>query len=120
MNMTVLNLMAGQWLAFGAPTPPGTESTAPGFMSFMPLILMFVVFYFLLIRPQMKKQKETDEMIRNVKSGDSVITVGGMHGTITNVKEKSVILKISDNVKIELEKTGIVTVIREPEKADKK
>jgi len=73
----------------------------------MPIILIFVIFYFLLIRPQKKAQSEHKKMIDSLKKNDEVITSGGIHGTITNVKEHSVTMKVDDNVKIEVQKNSI-------------
>ncbi len=78
----------------------------------MPIILIFVVFYFLLIRPQKKTQNEHKKMIASLKKNDEVITAGGIHGTVVNVKEHTVTLKVDDNVKIEVQKSGISTMKR--------
>jgi preprotein translocase subunit YajC len=72
--------------------------------------LVFVIFYFLIIRPQNKKQKETRKMIEAVKKGDKVITAGGIHATVYTVKEKTVILKVDDNTKMEFSKSAIASV----------
>ncbi len=69
----------------------------------LPILLIFVVFYFLLIRPQKKSQDEHRKMIAALKKNDEVITVGGIHGTVANVKDTTVTLKVDDNVKIEVE-----------------
>ncbi len=84
--------------------------------------LVFVIFYFLIIRPQNKKQKEAKAMIEAVKKGDKVITAGGVHATVYTVKEKTVILKVDENTKMEFSKSAIASVEREkPEaKADGK
>jgi preprotein translocase subunit YajC len=79
-------------------------------ISLMPLILMFVVFYFLLIRPQQKKQKEHQRMLAELKKNDEVITSGGIHGTIVNIKDKTYALRVDDNVKIEISKSAVATV----------
>ena len=78
----------------------------------LPVVLIFVVFYFLLIRPQKKAQDEHKKMIAALKKNDEVITSGGIHGTIANVKDTSVTLKVDDNVKIEVQKNCISTVKR--------
>lgn len=78
-----------------------------GAMNFIPLIFIFFVFYFLIIRPQQKKQKEHREMIKNLKKNDEVVTNGGIHGTIVNVKEKTFILRLDENLKIEIDKGSI-------------
>ena len=80
-----------------------------GFSQFIPLILIFVIFYILLIRPQQKKMKRHREMISNLKRGDKIITSGGIIGLITKVKEtKEISLEISENVEIQIA-PGMVT-----------
>lgn len=74
--------------------------------------LIMVVFYFLLFRPQKKAQNEHKKMIAGMKKNDEVITSGGIHGTIVNVKDHTVILKVDDNVKVEIQKSGISTMKR--------
>ena len=77
-------------------------------LSFLPLILMFVVFYFLLIRPQQKRQKEVAEMIKNLKKGDRVVTNGGMIGTIQTLQDDYVVLQVGDQgAKIEVLRSAI-------------
>ena len=68
--------------------------------------------YFLLFRPQMKRQKEQAKLVSALKTGDRVITASGIHGLISNVKDNTVILKIADNVKIEIEKTAVTNVVK--------
>jgi len=96
-------LMAGS----GVETQPNT------FGFFLPIILIFVIMYFLIFRPQMKKQKQQKQMIDSLKKGDKIITVGGIVGSIVGVKEKegTLIVKISDNTKIELVRTSIARVM---------
>ena len=94
--------------ASGAPAGPGGLLGNP--MVFP--VLMIVMMYFLLIRPQRKKAKEQEELQKGSKIGDQVISIGGIHGIITSVKDKTVMVKIADNVKVELDKTAIATVIR--------
>ena len=80
--------------------------------SFVPLLLIIVIFYFFLIRPQNKKQKETQKMLDALKKGDKIITIGGIHGVISSVKEKSVIVKVDDDAKIEFNRSAISTVLK--------
>ena len=89
-----------------------TPATGPSqAMNFIPFIAIGVIFYFLIIRPQSKRQKELATLVANLKTGDKVVTTGGNHGIIANVKEGSVLsLKIADNVKIEIDKSAIATV----------
>jgi len=80
--------------------------------SFLPLILIFVVFYFLLIQPQQKQKKQHEQMIKNLGKNDEVVTGGGIHGTILNVKETTVVLRVDDNAKLEVEKYSIAAVTK--------
>ncbi|MFA5339850.1 MAG: preprotein translocase subunit YajC [Candidatus Omnitrophota bacterium] len=83
------------------------QQGANAIASFLPLILIFVVFYFLLIRPQQKQKKDHAEMVKNLAKNDEVVTSGGIHGTIVNVKETSVVLRVDDSAKIEVDKYAI-------------
>jgi len=78
--------------------------------SLMPIIFIFGIFYFLLIRPQQKKQKEHQKMVSELKKNDEVVTSGGMHGTVVNVKDTTLTLKVDENVKVEINKTAIAYV----------
>lgn len=78
--------------------------------SFIPLVLILFVFYFLVMRPQYAKQKEFKRMINNIAKNDEVVTIGGIHGTVVLVKDKTVILRIDENVKVELDKTAIARI----------
>lgn len=82
--------------------------------------LVFVIFYFLIIRPQNKKQKDMQKMIAGVKKGDKIITIGGIHGTVYSVKEGTVVVKVDDDCKIEFSKSAIasVSVVKAEEKAE--
>lgn len=75
-----------------------------------PIVLMFVIMYFLLIRPQRMRQKALDALVAGVKVGDHVVLNGGEHGIVTSVKDKTVMIKVADNVKIEYERTSIASV----------
>ena len=94
-----------------APQAQGAEAPSP-LVGFLPIILMFAIFYFLLIRPQQKKQKDHNKLISELKKNDDVITTGGIHGTIVNVKDKTFSLRVDDNVKIEISKSAIAGVKR--------
>lgn len=76
----------------------------------LPFLLIIIIFYFFLIRPQNKKQKETEKMLAALKKGDKVITIGGIHGTISSVKEKTVIVKVDENTKLEFNRSAIASV----------
>ena len=81
-------------------------------MSFLPLILLFVVFYFLLIRPQQKRAKEREKLLSNIEKGDKIITSGGVHATIVGIEEKTVLIEIAPNVKIKIERSAIGSVVK--------
>ena len=76
-------------------------------MSILPLVLMFVVFYFLLIRPQQKKQKEHRNTLANLKVGDRVLTGGGLYGTIQKIKEDVLTIEIAENVRIKVNRSYV-------------
>ena len=77
-------------------------------LSFLPLILMFIVFYFLLIRPQQRRQKEVANMIKNLKKGDRIVTTGGLIGTVMAVHDDYVVLKVGDqDTKVEVLRSAI-------------
>ena len=77
----------------------------------LPFALVFVIFYFLLIRPQRTKQKKHMEMVEQLKPGDKVITSGGIHGTIMGVQEDKIELRIASNTKIDITKTAIAVIM---------
>ncbi len=78
-----------------------------GWVKFLPWILILVVFYFFMIRPQMKKAKKEREFRENIQKGDQVVTIGGIHGKITEVKDSSVILSLEDGNRIRVEKNAL-------------
>lgn len=73
----------------------------------LPLVFLFVVFYFLLIRPQKQKQAEHKKLIENLQKNDELVTVGGVHGTVVNVKDTTFVIRVDDNVKIEIDKQSV-------------
>ncbi|SMC69362.1 protein translocase subunit yajC [Desulfocicer vacuolatum DSM 3385] len=93
---------------------------AGGFTAFVPLILMFVIFYFLLIRPQQKKAKEHQNMINSLKKGDRIITSGGVHGTITSLGDTTVSLEIAENVKIKINRGNVGATLQTNAPAESK
>tara|TARA_B100000945_G_scaffold157971_1_gene126904 strand:- start:12913 stop:13236 length:324 start_codon:yes stop_codon:yes gene_type:complete len=84
-----------------------TSPSSGGFMSFLPFLLIMVVFYFFMIRPQVNRQRAEQKFQEELKKGDKIITAGGIYGKITGVQEKKVIVEISDNIKISIEKNSI-------------
>ena len=98
-------------MAFSAlPTFLPLAQAAPagsGLSQFLPIILLFAGMWFLIIAPQRKRQKQHDKMLTELKSGDEIVTSGGIYGTITNVKDDRFVVRIADNTKIELSKSSI-------------
>ena len=83
---------------------------------FIPMVLLFGVFYFMIIRPQQRKEKERKALIENLKTGERVMFSGGILGTIANVKEHTFIIKIADNVKIEVARAAVTKILEKGEK----
>ena len=99
------------------------QATGSPLMTIIMFGLIFVIFYFFIIRPQNKKQKETEKMIAALKKGDKVITIGGIHGVVATTKEATVVVKVDDGTKIEFSRSAIASVVvdkKEEEKANKK
>jgi preprotein translocase subunit YajC len=100
-------------LAFAMAGPPGGAGPAGGFAAFqqiIPLVFMFAIFYFLLIRPQQKKAKEHKLLLDALKKGDNVITAGGVHGKVISVDDSIATLEIATGVNIKITKSYIATV----------
>ncbi|MCD6220404.1 preprotein translocase subunit YajC [Candidatus Calescamantes bacterium] len=93
-------------LAYGM-AQGGTTGGGGGIVSLLPLVFIFFIFYFLLILPQRKKEKEHQRMLQSLQKGDKVVTTGGIYGTVVNIKDKSVVLKVDDNTRIEFTKSSI-------------
>jgi preprotein translocase subunit YajC len=104
--------MLRTFLAQAQSAAPSTSPTG-GIGFFVPLIFIFIIMYFVMIRPQKKRQDEQRRLVASLKTGDRVVTNAGIHGLISNVKETTVIVKVADNVKIEMEKSAVATVLKE-------
>ena len=98
-NLNYVLLMAPQ---------SGSAGGANPLISLLPIVLLFFVFYFFMIRPQMKKQKELKNYRESLKKGDKVVTAGGVYGRISEVNERTVMLEIDQNVRIKVDKGSIV------------
>jgi preprotein translocase subunit YajC len=118
-----------QIFALFAQAPAPAAPQGPGFNMFVPLALIAVVFYFMILRPQKKQQKEQEELRNAVKKGDRVVTIGGAHGVVAGVDttRNTVSVLVDRNVKIDFSKSAIATITRkedikdeEPAKADAK
>jgi preprotein translocase subunit YajC len=98
-----------------AQAPAAPAAPGPGLGSFVPFIFIFIIMYFVLLRPQMRRQKEQQRLVSALKTGDRVVTNAGIHGLISNVKDSTVMVKVADNVKIEMEKSAITNVLKSSE-----
>jgi len=115
-----LPLLLGAPEAGGASSGGGSGSLVTTFVTFG---LVILIFYFLIIRPQNKKNRDTKSMLAAIKKGDKVVTAGGIRGTILSVKDQVVVLKVDDNVKLEFSKSAISNVVeqsKEPVKIEKR
>lgn len=91
-----------------------------GFGMFVPMILIMVMFYFILIRPQRKQQKEQARMRDNLRNGDKVVTIGGIHGLVTGTTDRTVSVKVSDGLSLKFDRSAIATVTDSKAKGDDK
>ena len=96
-------------LALGAPAQPGQQQP-PFWTSLVPLILLVVVFYFALIRPQQKKQRQHTEMLKTVRAGDRIVTTGGIVGVVVSVKEGTLSIRSADS-KFEIRKAAVAEIM---------
>lgn len=99
-------------LLFMAPQGNGDGSMVSTLVMFS---LIIAIFYFMILRPQQKRQKERQKLLEGVKKGDRIVTVGGVHATVLGLEEKTVLIQIADNVKVKLEKSAISTITRSAE-----
>jgi preprotein translocase subunit YajC len=97
-------------LAQAAPAAPAPAGS--GIIGLLPIVFIFIIGYYVMIRPQMRRQKDQARLVSSLKTGDDVITASGIHGRITNVKETTVIVKVADNVKLEMEKSAVTNVLK--------
>ena len=90
------------------PTEPATNPLLA--LPIIPYALIILIFYFLLIKPQKDRQNQHKKMLAELKKNDEIVTTGGIHATVINIKEKTLIVRIDDNVKIEIDKEAVITV----------
>ncbi len=96
----------------------GGQGEANPIAQLLPFILMFVVLYFLILRPQIKKQKSQQKMIDDLTKGDKIVTSGGIHGVITTMKDDVITVKIADNVRVNMSRSAVSRVRDSGDKAD--
>jgi len=102
----------GTELAYAMGPQPGGGQGGSQIWSFLPIILIFVVFYFLLIRPQQKRAKEHRALLSNVKVGDQILTNGGIYGKITGIKDDVLTVEISDKVRVKVSRGHVAGVVK--------
>lgn len=108
--MVITDLKLSTLLFAMAPPPAsGSGNQPPGWVNIVPMLLMIVIFYFVLIRPQQKKAKEHDELIKTLKGGDRVVTSSGIMGVVISVREKSVSIRSGDS-KMEVTKASVTEI----------
>src|SRR3989338_1597582 len=96
--------------------PQGQGDAGGGFMQSIVMFgLIFLIFYFMIIRPQQKRQKERQKMLDAVKKGDKIVTAGGIHGTVIGVEDKIVLVQIADTVKVKVDRSSVANIAREAE-----
>jgi preprotein translocase subunit YajC len=113
MNVTLLTIFTGSHAGLSLLAQAQSPS---GFITFLPLVLIMVVFYFLMILPAQRRQKKTAQMIQELKNGDKVITNGGIYGTIVGLENDTIQLRVAEQVKIRLSRSAIVGLQAEPPK----
>lgn len=101
----------------GASPAPGTPQQSV-FQTLVPFLFMGIIFYFVLIRPQQKRQREMQALISSIKKNDRVVTNAGIHGVVADVKERTVVLRVDEGVKIEFEKSAVTNVVKKSESAE--
>lgn len=94
-------------IAYAMGQMPGGQAGGNQWMGFLPLILLFVVFYFLLIRPQQKRAKQQKQFLDNLKKGDDVVTTGGLYGKITGITDTTVTIEIAEKVRVRVAKNAV-------------
>ncbi len=94
---------------------PATPSMKDGLLQMVPFLLIFVVFYFVLLAPMRKQQKKTKEMLSQLKKGDRVMTSGGIYGTVAQVEDQIVWVKLADTLKVKMAKSAITGVVADSE-----
>lgn len=88
----------------------GAEQSVNPLAQMIPFVLVLIVFYFLVLQPERNKQKKHREAVNGLKKNDEVVTSGGIHGTVVNVKPTTIVVRVDDNVKLEIEKDAVTTI----------
>lgn len=111
-----MNVAHAAELAFASSAPPGGAGGSGAVVTqLLFFAAIFAIFYFLLIRPQQRQKRERERMLAALKRGDRVVTTGGLHGTITQIGEHTVILRVTDQVKLEFDRSAVGRVVETPQ-----
>ena len=103
--------MTSTWFLAMARAPEGASGSSAALVSFLPLVLIMLVFWFLIIRPQKKQQQQRKAMLKELKKGDRIVTNGGLYATVLNVKEDRIVATIAEGVKVEIAKSAVGGVV---------
>jgi preprotein translocase subunit YajC len=106
-------------MLFAMAQPQGGNPEGSLISTLIMFTLIIAIFYFMILRPQQKRQKERQKMLEAVKKGDKVVTTGGLHGTVAGLDEKTVLVQVAENMKLKFDRSAIGAVVREGEVAEK-
>jgi preprotein translocase subunit YajC len=106
-----MNLAHAADVAFAASSAPGAGGSNAILTQLLFFAAIFAIFYFLLIRPQQKQRRDRETMLTSIKRGDKVVTTSGLHGTVTGLNEHTIILRVTDQVKLEFDKAAIGRIV---------
>jgi preprotein translocase subunit YajC len=110
-GMMILFMHHSAWAMAGRPNADPNAPPPPEWAKWFPIVVMVAVFYFLIIRPQSRQRKDRDSMIGNIKKGDRIVTQGGLIATVVNVAGDTVDIKLNEDVKVKLRKSGVAEVL---------
>jgi preprotein translocase subunit YajC len=114
--MMQAHLIAWAWLAQESTPPAGGSSTFTSFL--LPLIIVFVIMYLFVVAPQRKREKKRRQMLDAVRKGDRVVTIGGIHGTAVQVKDKEIVVEVADKTRMRFSRGAIARVEKEGDEGD--
>jgi preprotein translocase subunit YajC len=101
--------------------PQGGQNPTDSLISTLIMFALIIgIFYFMILRPQQKRQKERQKMLDQVKKGDKVVTAGGLHGTVAGIDDKTILLQVAENVKMKFDRSAVSAVVREGETTGEK
>ncbi len=95
--------------------PQGGSPEGGLFSTLIMFALIIGIFYFLILRPQQKRQKDRQKMLDQVRKGDKIVTAGGLHGTVAGVDDKTLLVQVADNVKLKFDRSAVASIVREGE-----